>query len=101
MAVNIITQEDLDLFKDQFFQEQKSILEKFKEEISGNIKPVEPAGTKWLKSHQVQRLLNISAGTLQTLRINRTIPFSKVGGSYYYDAADVQKVLERNKRSDY
>ena len=99
MAVNIITQEDLDQFKSQFFQEQKSILEKFKEEISGNIKTPEPTGTKWLKSHQVQRLLNISPGTLQTLRINGTIPFSKVGGSIYYSADDVHKVLERNKRN--
>lgn len=99
MAVNIITQEDLDQFKSQFFQEQKTILEKFKEEISGNIKAPEPAGTKWLKSHQVQRLLNISPGTLQTLRINGTIPFSKVGGSIYYSSDDVNKVLERNKRN--
>lgn len=99
MAVNIITQEDLDQFKSQFFQEQKTILEKFKEEITGNIKSSEPAGTKWLKSHQVQRLLNISPGTLQTLRISGTIPFSKVGGSIYYSADDVNKVLERNKRN--
>lgn len=99
MAVNIITQEDLDQFKSQFFQEQKTILEKFKEEISGNIKAPEPVGTKWLKSHQVQRLLNISPGTLQTLRINGTIPFSKVGGSIYYSSDDVNKVLERNKRN--
>jgi hypothetical protein len=101
MAVNIITQEDLDQFKTQFFNDQKQILEKFKEEITGSVKPTEPVGIKWLKSHQVQRMLGISPGTLQTLRINGTIPFSKVGGSIYYSSEDVQKVLEKNKRNVY
>ena len=101
MAVNIITQEDLDQFKSQFFYEQKQILEKFKKEISGKVKTQETTGVKWLKSHQVQRLLSISPGTLQTLRINGTIPFSKVGGSIFYSSEDVQKVLEKNKRNVY
>ena len=101
MAVSIITQEDLEQFKTQFFQEQKQILDKFKEELSGNGTSPEPQAVKWLKSHQVQRLLNISPGTLQTLRINGTIPFSKVGGSIYYSSEDVQKLLERNKRNVY
>lgn len=99
MAVNIITQEDLDQFKTQFFQEQKLVLEKFKEELTGSKILPETSGVKWLKSHQVQRMLGISPGTLQTLRINGTIPFSKVGGSIFYSADDVQKVLEKNKRN--
>ena len=99
MAVNIITQEDLDQFKTQFFQEQKLVLEKFKEDITGSTKIPESNGVKWLKSHQVQRMLGISPGTLQTLRINGTIPFSKVGGSIFYSVDDVQKVLEKNKRN--
>ena len=99
MAVNIITQEDLDQFKSQFFQEQKTILEKFKEEISGNIKAPEPVGTKWLKSHQVQRMLGISPGTLQTLRINGTIPYTKVGGIIFYDKKDIQLIMEENMKN--
>jgi len=99
MAVNIITQEDLDQFKAQFFQEQKLVLEKFKEDITGSNKIPESNGKQWLKSHQVQRMLGISPGTLQTLRINGTLPFSKVGGSIFYSVDDVQKVLEKNKRN--
>lgn len=101
MAVNIITQEDLDQFKTQFFQEQKLVLEKFKDELTGTPKPIEPTGKKWIKSQHVQRMLSISPGTLQTLRINGTIPFSKVGGSIFYSAEDVQKVLELNKRNGF
>lgn len=101
MAVNIITQEDLDHFKVQFFEEQKQFLQQFKSELSGNleVKEIEHNGKKWLKSHQVQRMLSISPGTLQTFRINGIIPFSKIGGSIFYAAEDVQKVLERNKRN--
>lgn len=103
MAVNIITQEDLDQFKVQFFEEQKLFLEQFKTEISGNPEKQqsEPITEKWIKSYQVQRMLNISAGTLQTFRTNGIIPFSKIGGSIFYSLEDVQKVLEHNKRKGF
>lgn len=52
---------------------------------------------KWLKSVEVQELLNISAGTLQTLRINRTLPFTKLGKTIFYDYNDILKILESNK----
>lgn len=53
---------------------------------------------KWLKTYEVKKMLGISHGTLQTLRNNGTIPFSKVGGIMYYDAGEVNKVLESRKR---
>ena len=36
-----------------------------------------------LKSKDVRDMLGISAGTLQTLRINGTLAWSKIGGTYY------------------
>ena len=94
MATNIITSEDLEQFKWEF-------LELIKNHIDTRLGKVSPVieERQWLKSHQVQRMLGISPGTLQTLRINGTIPFSKVGGSIFYSADDVQKVLEKNKRN--
>jgi hypothetical protein len=70
MAANIITQEDLDQFKIEFFEEQKLLLQQFKEELNGktNQFKVDVNGIRWIKSHQVQRMLSISPGTLQTLR---------------------------------
>jgi hypothetical protein len=53
---------------------------------------------KWLKSHQVRKLLNISPGTLQTLRSNGTIPHTRVGGIIYYDSAEIEKVMVSHKR---
>ncbi|MBE7177566.1 MAG: helix-turn-helix domain-containing protein, partial [Mucilaginibacter polytrichastri] len=49
---------------------------------------------QWLKSHEVRKLLGISPGTLQTLRINETLPYSKVGGTMYYKSSDLNKLME-------
>jgi hypothetical protein len=35
---------------------------------------------KWLKSSEVKKMLGISPGTLQNLRINGMLPFTKIGG---------------------
>jgi len=39
-----------------------------------------PLPRPWLKSHEVQKMLKISAGTLQHLRDSGQLKFSKVGG---------------------
>jgi hypothetical protein len=48
---------------------------------------------RWLKSSEVRKILGISPGTLQTLRNNGKIPFSKMGGLTYYDAAEIDRIL--------
>lgn len=52
---------------------------------------------KWLKSNEVRKLLNISPGTLQNLRINGTLTYTKIGGTIYYDNSDIDKLLNGNK----
>jgi hypothetical protein len=90
MIANLITLEDLQNFKKELIEEVKNLLT---ERATGT-----PA-RKWLKSHEVRRLLTLSPGTLQHLRINGTLPFTKVGGVIYYDQADIQKMLEERKSS--
>jgi hypothetical protein len=94
MATNIITSEDLEQFKWEF-------LELIKAHIDKRLAHVSPtsAERQWLKSHQVQRMLGISPGTLQTLRINGTIPFTKVGGIIFYDKKHIQQIMENNMRN--
>ena len=59
-----------------------------------------PADQKeWLKSADVMQMLGCSPGTLQNLRVNGTLPFTKMGGTIYYSRLDVMKVLETNKRN--
>ncbi|MEX0314041.1 MAG: helix-turn-helix domain-containing protein, partial [Allomuricauda sp.] len=57
----------------------------------------EQPAKKWLKSPEVRELLGISPGTLQNLRINGTLPYTKVGGVLYYDYQEIMQVLEKNK----
>lgn len=87
MAANIITLEDLQNFKQELLSELQKILSQ------RQTVPVR----KWLKSHEVRRLLTLSPGTLQTLRINGTLPFTKIGGIIFYDYDDIQKMIEENK----
>ena len=57
-----------------------------------------PEQTKqWLKSNEVRKLLNISPGTLQNLRVNGTITYTKIGSILYYASSDIDKLLESNK----
>jgi len=49
---------------------------------------------KWLKNEDVKKLLKISNATIQNLRVNGTLPFSKIGGIYYYKQDDIDKMLE-------
>lgn len=51
----------------------------------------------WLKSGEVRNLMNISLGTLQTLRNNGTLRYSKVGGIIYYQFNDIQNMMSNSK----
>ena len=86
MATTVLTTEDLQQFKIELLQEIKNL-----------IKEEKPLPTKWLKSNQVRKMLNISPGTIQNLRINGTLPYSKVGGTIYYAYDDILKILKENK----
>lgn len=51
---------------------------------------------QWLRAAEVRKMLGVSAGTLQTLRVNGTLPFSKMGSIVFYRQEDIIKVLEKN-----
>jgi hypothetical protein len=86
MAIEVITREDLNEFRTLLLSDLNTLF---------NIKPQQQK--QWLKSNEVRKLLNISAGTLQNLRINGTISYTKIGGILYYDNSDLEKVLQTNK----
>ena len=50
----------------------------------------------WLDSQEVMQALYISPRTLQTLRTNGTLPFSRIGRKFYYKRADLEKILQDN-----
>jgi len=51
---------------------------------------------EWLKSRAAKKLLSMSAGSLQNLRIAGQVRFKKVLGSYYYNKADLLKLFNNN-----
>lgn len=85
-TINLITVEEFESFK-------KEVIEDIKKFLEPHLRP-----RQWLRSKEVTKMLNISHGTLQTLRINRSIPWTKIGGIILYNAADINKLLEENLR---
>ena len=86
MAVEVITREDLNEFRTLLLNDLKEIMHSKTQQTK-----------QWLKSNEVRKLLNISPGTLQNLRINGTLTYTKIGGIMYYDNADIDKLLNGNK----
>jgi len=87
MPTSIITTDDLRDFKMELLDDIKKLLTN---QTSGKLK-------KYLKSSEVMALLQISPGTLQNLRINGTLPYTKVGGIIFYDSDEIQKVMIENR----
>lgn len=52
---------------------------------------------RWLRTDEAAGYLNISKPTLLNYRVNNVIPSSKIGGSYYYDVEQIDKLLIDNK----
>ena len=87
MPTSIITTDDLLEFKMELLEELKTLLSK---QNSGTLK-------RYLKSSEVMDLLQISPGTLQNLRINGTLPYTKVGGIIYYDVQEIHRLMDENR----
>lgn len=86
MAIEVITREDLHEFRALLLNDFKEILEVKSQQSK-----------QWLKSSEVRKLLNISPGTLQTFRINKTLSYTRIGGIIYYAHQDIEKLMEHNK----
>jgi len=85
MAAEIITKEDLQEFKRELIDEIKLL-------IVGLNHPKEKL--EWLRSGQARKLLQVSPGTLQNLRIQGKLRFTKVGHLIYYSRLDIELLME-------
>lgn len=90
MTIGMITQQDLVDFKISVLSEIKDILESYNS-ISNN--------SMWLRSADVQKILSCSASTLQNLRTNESLPYTKLAGTLYYSIEDIMRILEENYHS--
>ena len=87
MSTSIITTDDLREFKMELLDDIKKLLSK---QATGKLK-------KYLKSSEVMDMLQVSPGTLQNLRVNGTLPYTKIGGIIYYDVEEIQSVMTANR----
>ena len=77
-------------------------LQKMKEEIISQIALMTDKATtqkEWLRSAEAMEMLSVSTGTLQNFRINDDIPFTKIGGTLYYERKAIIKLLNDNKKA--
>lgn len=84
---DVVTQEDLRQFSLLLLDKIETLLQE-----SAFIK-TEEIHPEWVKTKSVRRLLDISAGSVQNLRITGKVRFKKVLGSYYYNKEDLQKLF--------
>lgn len=84
MTYEVIKNEDLQKFRLQLLEDLKAF-----------VQPSGPA-KEWLKSSEVRKMLGVSHGTLQNLRINGTLPYRKLGGIMFYKYDDIINLLESN-----
>jgi len=86
--MNLATREDIELWKNELIQQVCELL-----------KPSNSLPEKWVKSETARDILQCSSGTLQNLRKNGTIEFSKIGGTLYYSLDSIKDILEKNKQN--
>ncbi len=49
-----------------------------------------------LDSQDIMQILHISPRTLQTLRSNGTLPYTRIGNKIYYHRQDLERILQSN-----
>jgi len=86
MPTEIVNTDDLREFKIELLNDIKELL------VSSST-----VNKKYLKGIELQKILNVSPTTLQTLRVSGILPYSKIGGTIFYDIDDVTKVMKENK----
>ena len=82
MNLEVITKEDLQAFRLQLLHDIKVLMA-----------PKEVIPKEWLRSSEVRKLMKISPGTLQNLRVTGKLKSTKIGGIHYYQLEQIQKLL--------
>jgi len=82
MAIEIITKEDLEAFRQTLLNDLKVLLATNKTERK-----------EWLRCADVRKILKVSTGTVQNLRISGKLKSQKVGGIHFYKLTDIENMI--------
>jgi len=86
MSIEFVTKEDLRIFRMDLLNDIKALLS---QNIQENDSPVQG-----LKTKGVRKILGCSVNKLMSLRVARKIRWKKIGGTVYYNAEDVKRLLQ-------
>ncbi|MBL7934894.1 MAG: helix-turn-helix domain-containing protein [Bacteroidia bacterium] len=89
--MDLVTKEDLAKFKTELLEDMK-LMFKGKAPITEQ--------KEWLKSYEVRKILGISPGKLQNMRVNGTITYTQIGGLMFYKNEDIIKMMDANKHKN-
>lgn len=82
MAIEIITKDDLEAFRQTLLNDIRALLANNKTE-----------NKEWLRCADVRKMLKVSTGTVQNLRITGKLKSQKIGGIHFYNLTDIQNML--------
>jgi hypothetical protein len=98
-----------DILKDYFQNGNEPLAVEFRKHFAGTGNPTltetelhacplinETTLEDWVDNQDVMHTLHISPRTLQTLRSNGILPFSRIGNKLYYRKQDILKILTDN-----
>jgi hypothetical protein len=92
-----------DILKDYFQNSNEPLAVEFRKHFSGTDNPLLPQSPSgeisiedWIDRQIVMQALHISPRTLQTLRSNGILPYSRIGNKIYYRKQDILKILSDN-----
>lgn len=83
-SIEFITKEDLEILRVQLMDDFRKIIEPRKKILK-----------EWIKGKEVRKILNISPGSLQNLRINGKLNPKKIGGTWYYRTEEIESLFEK------
>lgn len=86
----MITEEELEHFKN-------GLLQALRELLSEKVTNCQVIPKPWYKAAEVKKLLGISSGKLQLLRIKGQLRSSKIGGVHYYRSEDIDAMFQQKK----
>lgn len=84
--MDLITRDDLEEFRIKLLSDLKNIVEST---INTDY------AQEWLKNGDLKKMLRVSDGTLQNLRISGKLKPVKIEGTYYYNRAEVLELFKR------
>lgn len=82
--IDLITKDDLEYLRIRMMEDFRKLLEPKKKVLK-----------EWIKGNEVRRILNISPGSLQNLRINGQLHPKKIGGTWYYKTEEIENLFEQ------